>query len=260
MGAAQIAFDFFGRHRPVRARARSAEPVAGPAGATGLCVLQRVEDALSRRLGPEVQVTFTDNARTMLSCRHRGGVAHVRLHHMFADAEPGVLDSVGRYLDTGDARAAGRLSTFIRDNRTRIRHAPRRRMHVRARGSVHDLAEIFERLEARYFDGALGGASIGWGRYGRPSGRRRRSIKLGSYRARDSLIRVHPVLDQAWVPTLYVEYVVYHEMLHHVLGIESEGGRRRMHTREFRARERDFDGFAEATAWERRHLDRLLSG
>jgi len=61
------------------------------------------------------------------------------------------------------------------------------------------------------------------------------------------------------VPRFFVEYIVYHEMLHHVVQMPVLDGRRCMHGPEFKARERCFARYAEAIAWEREHLDRLLA-
>jgi len=89
------------------------------------------------------------------------------------------------------------------------------------------------------------------------------------------LIRIHPVLDRAWVPRYFVAYVVYHEMLHHMIpsargnarqassNIASAKGqiaRRVLHPPEFLERERQFRGYDRALDWERRHINRLLSG
>ena len=92
--------------------------------------------------------------------------------------------------------------------------------------------------------------------------RKRRSIKLGSYRSRDTLIRVHPRCSTLLgYRGFFVEYIVYHELLHHVLGYAGAAMAVATCTApEFRARERRFARYDEAIAWEQRHLDRLLSG
>ena len=88
--------------------------------------------------------------------------------------------------------------------------------------------------------------------------RRRNSIKMGSYSVEDRLIRIHPSLDRPFVPRLFVEWIVYHEMLHQKHDIPVVGGRRQFHTPEFLAEEATFDGFDRARHWERENLDRLL--
>ena len=91
-------------------------------------------------------------------------------------------------------------------------------------------------------------------------GRRRKSIQLGTYSADERLMRIHPMLDQEWVPDFYVESVIFHELLHHELGAEEKDGRRCFHTPEFRRRERAFECFARAQVWEKENLSRLLRG
>jgi hypothetical protein len=81
-------------------------------------------------------------------------------------------------------------------------------------GEHHDLRVIFDELNARYFDSRID-AAITWGaRSGRA--RRRNSIKMGSYSVEDRLIRIHRSLDRVFVPRFFVEWIVFHEMLHQV--------------------------------------------
>src|SRR5205823_2555535 len=102
--------------------------------------------------------------------------------------------------------------------------------------------------------------------------RARATIKLGSYTANERLIRVHPALDRAWVPRYFVAYIVYHEMLHHVIPARSRdaqgrrvgaaggaaAGRRDLHPLEFREREKAFRHYERALRWEGQHIARLL--
>ena len=67
-----------------------------------------------------------------------------------------------------------------------------------------------------YFDGLVD-ARICWGSEGRARGRKRSTIKLGSYSAQEQLIRIHPRLDQPFVPRYFISFVIFHEMLHHVM-------------------------------------------
>lgn len=261
MGLIQTAFEF-GARRP----APWLDPEAERTRKQRL-----LEQQLGRLLGGSVALTVTDNARTMLSARHREGIAHVRLHHMFIDADEATVSAVARYLTDGHDAASSHLRRFIKQNRDRIRAQAREQLQAARshtthattdlRGRHHNLHAILAQLNARYFEPAVQ-ARIAWARMtaGLGRGRRRRSIKLGSYRGRGPLIRVHPVLDAVWVPDFFVEYIVYHEMLHHVVAMPMHNGRRSLHGREFRALERQFERYAEAIAWERVNLERLLSG
>jgi hypothetical protein len=73
-------------------------------------------------------------------------------------------------------------------------------------------------------------------------------------------VRIHPRLDAADVPRFFVEFIVYHEMLHAARGQEGErNGRRVVHSKEFRAAERNFAQYKEAIEWEKKNLGRFLS-
>lgn len=218
---------------------------------------------LQQRLGAYLtrgkpRVITTDNTHTMVTIKRGDGVVTFRLHHMFVLAPPAVLRALGRYAEKQDREAAKVLRAFIDTNEEQVRQreAPRA-VTVDVQGKFHNLREIFEQINQRYFDGSLQ-AQITWG----PRTKRKRSrdsIKLGSYTVEDELIRIHPVLDAADVPAYFVAWVVYHEMLHEVHDMPVVDGRRVYHTAEFRSAEAEFDRYAEAVMWERTHLHKLLN-
>lgn len=211
-----------------------------------------------------VDVTLTDNHYTMISVRRvaRERRYQVRLHHMFAEADPVITRALARYIADNDRDASRVLGDFIDGNAEAVRSRPGAvsrppTLLLITAGDVHDLRGIYDQLNATYFDGSID-ASITWGpRIGTP--RRRRSIKMGTYAVEDRLIRIHRALDRAFVPRFVVEWIVYHEMLHQVHDIKVVGGRREFHSKAFLADERRFARYAEARAWERRHLDALLT-
>jgi hypothetical protein len=122
-------------------------------------------------------------------------------------------------------------------------------------GRYHDLDMILADLRAQYFPDCAA-VTICWGRW---SGRTRtRSMRFGAYLPVDKLIRIHPALDQAFVPRLFVEFIVYHELLHHVIPPVRVKGRNQIHSAAFRRREREFPAYAEAMAWRQQSLRRIL--
>ena len=67
------------------------------------------------------------------------------------------------------------------------------------------------------------------------------------------------MLDAAFVPGWFIEYVVYHEMLHSVVPDEPGlNGKRKVHTDEFNRRERQFHFYRRARQWENENLARFL--
>ncbi|MBS1118803.1 MAG: hypothetical protein H6Q90_1031 [Deltaproteobacteria bacterium] len=224
------------------------------------------QDSLERRIRAHlsrgrVQVTLTDNRYTMISVRRitKERRFEVRLHHMFADADPVITRALARYIADNDPDASRVLGDFIDENSSHVRGRTRRNSAtlIFTAGEFHDLRQIYDDLNARYFDNKIE-AAITWGaKNGQP--RRRNSIKMGSYSVEDRLIRIHRSLDRSFVPAFFVSWIVFHEMLHQVHDIRMKNGRREFHSKEFLADEAHFEHYDQAKTWERRHLDAILT-
>ena len=132
-----------------------------------------------------------------------------------------------------------------------------RQLNLQHEGTYFDLRPIFERLNQRYFRGRLRGYKVMWGR--RRRHRPREYFVFGTIQEEDRVIRINPSLDQPFVPLWFLQYVLYHEMLHSVVTEESvSGGRRRVHTEELNRREREFQNYRRARRWEEENLSRFL--
>jgi hypothetical protein len=132
-----------------------------------------------------------------------------------------------------------------------------REFDFQTEGRHFNLQAIFDRVNERYFRNRLRGYTIKWGQ------RRRRKpssvIVFGCIQEADRVIRINPLLDRAFVPWWYVEYVVFHEMLHAFVPDRLDSaGRRVIHHDGFLTRERKFRQFRAATKWERANLGRFL--
>jgi hypothetical protein len=225
---------------------------------------ERISSAMAPH-APEARLALavTDNRFTMISVKREKGLFRLRLHHMFLEASGDIVRALGRYVARNDRDASQLLAQYIDVNHGKIRRARRRRptvFTIEMRGEVHDLKEIYEDLNRRYFADRID-ARITWSQRAQPGAKRRRrnSIKMGSYSVEDRLIRIHASLDRPFVPRLFVEWIVYHEMLHQKHDIPVVGGRRQFHTPEFLAEEATYEHFDRMTRWERENLDKILS-
>ena len=111
----------------------------------------------------------------------------------------------------------------------------------------HYLASLADEVHRTYFY-KYPPLPVRWGQ--QINRKKRRSIRLGSYNHVTTEIRIHPLLDSPEIPAFFIQSVIYHEYLHHVLGAS--------HNRRFHKEERKFRYFRESKEWIRRHLWLLL--
>jgi hypothetical protein len=214
--------------------------------------LEALHRHLADALKQPIDLIPTTNRRTMLTWRQLpDGWLQIRIHSQFALADKEIHADLARYISTRDREAANRLKVW-----GALWQRPPKPRFAHPAGRHHDLRDHFASNRARFFDGAFDGR-IGWSRSRR--GRVRRRIRLGSWSPEHRLIRVHPVLDARDVPDYVVDFVVYHEMLHGSVPAEQRGGRRRVHTKAFRAREHAHPHHERAESWLHGNLDALLS-
>ncbi len=199
-----------------------------------------------------VDLVVTDNRRRMLSTRRTDERHRIRLHHMFVGCGAETLTAIVQ-LATGEERGREQLEAYIEENREAIRFRPDDE-ELHRRGKHFDLGEMLDRARRHLDEGDLEEVRITWGREGRGS----KSIRFGSYDFDQKLIRVHPALDREWVPAFFVEFIVYHELLHAVCPPVDGEERRRIHTSEFQKLERQFPRYEEAVEWESENLRRIL--
>ena len=222
---------------------------------------QALKREIERRCGMPIEVVVTDNSSSLMSYRpgRRGAPAKLRIHRMFLGAEPPVMDALGRWLSgKRDGESPRIIDGFIERHRHLIRDREARPVRVETLGTYFDLNALFDEMNAKWFEGRIA-AQITWGRM--PKGARRRSIRLGSFTPQDNMIRIHPLLDQEFVPEYVIRYIVFHEMLHAKLGIgQHPSGRRCIHSRDFKLIEQAYPDYARAVAWHDnpKNLGRLL--
>ncbi len=206
-----------------------------------------LEGLLSTVCGKTVSLKLTDNSSRMVSVLADEYAASVRVHRIFLEAEADVIRELALFVKKRNVKTP-LINRFITEKCAELRGLSRRTGPLKASGRHHDLARVYESVNAEYFGGGID-AAITWGRAGRGRVVRRRTI--GSYSFSTNTIRVNPVLDSKDVPEYYLRFIVYHEMLHASLGMDESGARRSIHPRRFREMERLFKDYRKAIDWER---------
>ena len=217
----------------------------------------RLQEKLSHLVKKPVHLTITDNTHSMIHIGPTNSGYKMRLHHMFLEAGAGVLKSLARFVKNRNRKAPSVLKSFVNANSHKIKKSPRksRQTTVRSRGRFFDLNDLFDQVNGEYFANQID-CSITWGANRKV--RNQNSIKLASYSDRTKTIRVHPALDKSYVPKYVIMGIVYHEMLHHHVGVEHRNGRKIVHSKRFRQLEQRYHHYHKLQAWKEKNLHRLL--
>ena len=201
-------------------------------------------------MGREVILTITDNISSMLTAKAKGETLSVRLNRIFLGAGMDVIDEVAQFLKKRRGKTP-LINSFIREKRGCLREKAARKVNAKQAGRHYDLKSIYESVNMEYFNNMVT-ASITWGTKSPRYAVRMRT--LGSFSSHSNTIRINPALDSNRIPRYFIELIVYHEMLHANMGVEKTGnGRRSVHPREFKERERQFIEYERAMAWEKRN-------
>ena len=209
-----------------------------------------LKDYFQGFIGRPVSLVVTDNSSSILSVKTKDETVCIRLHRMLLGAGAEVLREIAFFVRTRRGKTP-LLREYINLHRDRLKSKPPRKIRENAAGSFHDLRDIFDAINREYFEGRVS-AIISWG--ARSPKRTVRKRTLGSYSSHLNAIRINPVLDRKGVPRYFVEFIVYHEMLHADMGIEKRDGRNIAHSPEFKRRERRFREYERALAWEKKNI------
>ena len=208
---------------------------------------------MPRATVPEFNVSFRPYASLRSNVCFENATRQIRatLSDLLVEAPPDVLRSLATvllaklYARSIPPAANANYKRWINLPETRQRMLANKKKRGYKRmlppcGRVYDLDALFDRLNAEYFGAALPKPGLGWS----PQASKTR---LGHYDVAHDAIVISRVFDRPYVPSLAVEYVLYHEMLHikHPAQVRS-GGRRCAHPPEFQAEERRFANIDEA--------------
>jgi Protein of unknown function DUF45 len=214
-----------------------------------------------RRFQPDlsaIEVKFYPYAGLHHTIRVRAGRVFVRISDLFRAAPPEVVRALSFLL------VARLLSRKVPPEHERVyrayafspellrasdlaRKKRGRKVITTSKGRVYDLDRLFSRINRRNFDGEIELPDLTWSQ--RPA----RSI-LGSHDAAHNTITISKTLDSAEVPEWFVEYILFHEMLHIKHPARIIKGRRYYHSPAFRSEERSYPRYEQAQQW----LDRVI--
>jgi hypothetical protein len=199
---------------------------------------------------PPIRVEFRKFANANSSVRWDASGLEFRITDVLEGAPAAILESLANILMAKLLRRpsprthAERYRRYLNRKEMRrslqlVKQTRGRKFVSGPRGDCYDLEAMFERLNQAHFHGLMARPLLGWSR--RPS-----RVMLGHYDPSHNAIILSRLLDRPSVPPLAVDYILFHEMLHLRFPVEHRGARRCVHTREFKAAEKQFPGHKEA--------------
>jgi hypothetical protein len=199
---------------------------------------------------PEFDVQFYPFVNINNTVRLAQDRMKLRLSDLLEGAPQSVLKAIVHilmakiYRKPIDAAQASRYRRYIASRDMMEKAQQVRQLRGRKRlespiGTYYDLEEVFDTLNVRFFHGLLGRPQMSW------SAERSRHL-LGHYDPAHNAIIISKIFDQARVPRLAMEYIMYHEMLHLKHPVKMRGSRRCVHGKDFREDENAFPQVDEA--------------
>ena len=213
--------------------------------------------AVSKRLWKgDVSVSFFPYAELKHTWSVERDRIEFRLSDYVIDAPEDVIESLAWYLACKATHTRcddGRKARYIDYVRSREFWKRKKDQYLKRakglskgpQGRVRDLGSVFEYVNGCYFSGTVARPILVW--TSETPGRR-----LGYYFEPLNLLAINSVMDSEEVPRYVLEFVVYHELLHHIDADGHRKGKRVHHTKRFREQERRFNHFDDAEKWLRR--------
>jgi hypothetical protein len=205
---------------------------------------------------PPIHVRFRRFTSLNTTIRLREGQILVSLSDLLEGAPESVIRAIAHILlaklyrkpiDAGHSLRYKRFasSSAVTRQTELIRGSRGNKRYIGPEGRFYHLEEVFESLNMRFFGGLMGRPELTWSEH---HARR----LLGHYDAAHNTIVVSRVFDRPSSPRYAIEYLLFHEMLHLKHPVRMRGLRRCVHSREFKAEERQFPHLKEALAFIKR--------
>ncbi len=214
-----------------------------------LNLLQNKLKALSKK---KVHIKVKEYKSTYISVYKDRYNIKISLHSLFLSAPQEIIDAIVNYSVKKDVLAFKEIKKYAANYFSKIDYSHKLdKKKLVSKGKYYDLQQIYNNLNDIYFEGKLN-LNITWftTKY-----RNFSHFTFGSYDKSVKLIKINYLLDSDKVPFYFINYVVYHEILHHIFPETiDENARRCHHGPDFKKKEKQFPYYKEAVYWEKKHF------
>lgn len=206
--------------------------------------LEKIFNSLQAR--ENIRIEFYPYAGIRHSIRKREGKILIRISDTFLDAPQDVLLALGRILlaklnknpvskKDRDVYSRYVASEELQDKAAALLSGRRKAIRI-VKGNHRSLEDSFQRVNTTYFGGLMEKPTLTWGR-------KKARRTLGRYDLQRDVVCVSPFLDSSEVPEEFLDFIMYHELLHKKHGVQERGGKLWAHTPQFKRDEKRFHDY-----------------
>ncbi len=219
-----------------------------------------LKEKLQSFVNRKIFLKLNSNRSTYLRISQKNKMILLSLHKMFLFACDEVIDQIGMYISSPKKKSPFfHVKKFV--NHYTTHHQIKKDPVVaklKTKGSIFDLEKISLKINEQYFDEKIS-IFITWAK--RKTYVNYRQITYGTYDPLYRLVSINPLLDHSRVPYYFIAFIIYHEMLHHIVPLKVDSlGRRWVHTKEFKAKEKLFLEYNQAKDFQKKFVERIIYG
>lgn len=214
-----------------------------------------LKEVLEQQSNLQVDLKIKDYKSTFLRIFKNRFKIKISLHKLFLQAPDNIQEALVSYCIKKDREAHRLIKIYatkyflLADYSNRLDSKK-----LLSLGKYFDLKQIYENLNMIYFHNSLN-LSITW--FQIPHYRRYSHITFGSYDKNLKLIRINKLIDNEKFPFYFINYIVYHEMLHSICEMQiDENGYKKIHTKKFKELEKKFAYYKEAQEFEKKFVNK----
>ncbi|MCJ7625582.1 MAG: hypothetical protein MUO76_18975 [Anaerolineaceae bacterium] len=210
--------------------------------------------ASMHRLGTLLRNKYTDvtkrktiafkfaNSSSLFSANSSKDPITLNINICFMNASTGILDDILKAIFRKDKKAQMRVKQSAQKDefsQILIELAAIAMPQSSSQGQHYDLQHSFQRVNNGYFKGELAEPALLWNRT-------INTRRMGYWSPIRKAVVINILLDSSDVPQYVLDFVMYHELLHSVLGSKAGKSKLYSHTKEFKQKERSFSRYQEA--------------
>ncbi|NGX56558.1 MAG: hypothetical protein K1060chlam5_00801 [Candidatus Anoxychlamydiales bacterium] len=211
--------------------------------------LQVITDKIKKRTKKEFYIRAKEYKSTYISVIRNQKLIKLSLHKLFLNAPENIIENIVNFTLKKEKEDYIEIKKYAHEYFSKIDYSKRiDDTKLSFIGKTYNLKQILENLNEKYFNNLLDLKIT----YFSAKYRKFSYFTFGSYDNTLKLIKINKILDNINVPFYFIYYVVYHEMLHHIVKVKiNKNSSRDVHSKEFKKLEKQFPYYKEAINWEK---------